>query len=361
MCRSDRQSRSFDYSVSGQDLWLWRQQALQDAIAHKIPSFEVDWFLQALTPLTRLDLRLASFKTAHHVPLSIAIDDLKCRWAQRLRDRVPLQYLVGYTQWREFQLTVSTAVLIPRPETELLIDLAVAATEPFPALRQGHWVDLGTGSGAIALGLAVTFPNATVHGVDCSEAALAIATQNIQNNSIQQNGIQQNGIQQNGIQQKNKGHNNRDGSPLHQRIHLHQGSWFSPWVPPSQATLGSALHDAVPSALQFSGIVSNPPYIPSDQIWQLQPEVTRHEPHLALDGGSDGLACLRHLINQSATYLIPNGILLLEMMAGQAEAVVHLINHHGGYHSTEIYADLAGLDRFVLTRRAKIKPDQLVV
>lgn len=324
MSRSDRQLQSFDYSVPGQELWHWRQQALQDAIAHDIPASEVDWLLQALTPLTRLDLRLASFKTAHLIPLSIAIDDLKSRWVQRVKDRVPLQYLVGYTQWREFQITVSTAVLIPRPETELLIDLALAATEPFPSLRQGHWVDLGTGSGAIALGLATTFPDATVHGVDCSEAALAIATKNIQDNS--------------------------DGSPLHQRIHLHQGSWFSPWDATSQPTLGSALISSVPSARQFSGIVSNPPYIPSDHVLGLQPEVTCHEPHLALDGGADGLACLRHLINQSSTYLIPNGILLLEMMAGQAEAVVHLINHHGGYHSTEIYADLAGINRFVLTR-----------
>ena len=329
MSRLDHPTPSFDYTIAGHELWTWRQQALQEAIAHNIPASEVDWFLQALTPLTRLDLRLETFKVSPLVQLSVSGNELKSRWSQRVTERIPLQYLVGHTQWRDFQMTVSPAVLIPRPETELLIDLAITATEARPALRQGHWVDLGTGSGAIALGLAAAFPDATVHGVDCSEAALAIAHQNIQNNS--------------------NSPLHRHHSPLHKRIHLHQGSWFSPWAfdgcYKSKAGLSSS---HLP--MQFSGIVSNPPYIPSDMVLELQPEVVRHEPHLALDGGTDGLDCLRDLIDQASTYLAPNGIFLLEMMAGQAETVAHLINCHGNYHSTEIHADLAGIDRFVLTR-----------
>ena len=329
-----RPTRDFNDSVSGQELWLWRQQALQDAIAHSIPVSEVDWLLQALTPLTRLELRLASFKSASLVQLAMPIGDLKTRWHQRVAERIPVQYIVGHTQWRDFHVSVSPAVLIPRPETELLIDLAVAATDSFPSMRRGHWVDLGTGSGAIALGLATAFPDATVHGVDCSEAALAIAAKNIQDNSAVGD-----------RQDRGNGHtdypSDRHGPALHKRIHLHHGSWFE--------RLDMSRLDMPPNG-QFSGIVSNPPYIPSDMVLELQPEVTLHEPHLALNGGSDGLDCLRHLISQASTYLVSNGVFLLEMMAGQAETVAQLINQHGDYYSTEIYSDLAGIDRFILTR-----------
>lgn len=347
----DAQRQSFSYTVSGEQLWAWRQKALENAIAHNIPPSEVDWFLQALSPLTRLDLRLATVLTKDWVSLKIPMDDLVSRWEKRVEDRVPVQYLVGETQWREFQMTVSPAVLIPRPETELLIDLATAAAGP--SLQQGHWVDLGTGSGAIALGLAAAFPDATVHGVDCSEAALAIARTNIH-------------------------HNNHDrftyhGRTLQERIHLHHGSWFSPWTSPVPVSSPMALDKVSPSdavlptdagrqdespapspaftAMQFNGIVSNPPYIPSEMVLALDPEVTNHEPHLALDGGTDGLDCLRYLINQASTYLCPQGLFLVEMMAGQAPTVAQLIDRHGGYYATEVHADLAGIERFVLARR----------
>ncbi|MEM9216972.1 MAG: HemK/PrmC family methyltransferase [Cyanobacteria bacterium P01_F01_bin.150] len=343
MTPSKRQPPPFAYAIQGEDLWRWRQQAMQDAITYDIPVSEVDRFLQALTPLTRLDLRLNSFKTSASIQLIISMDDLNARWYQRVVDRVPLQYVVGHTHWRDFQISVSPAVLIPRPETELLIDLAIAATESSSLMRQGHWVDLGTGSGAIAIGLATAFPYATIHGVDCSEAALAIAQKNIHDNSALHDG-----------HSDDQSEASQTGNiPLFERIHLHQGSWFSPWhTSHAKSGVAAAFASVRPGGAnrQFSGIVSNPPYIPSNMVLDLQPEVTHHEPHLALDGGSDGLDCLRYLISQASTYLVPNGIFLLEMMAGQAETVAQLINHHGDYHSTAIYSDLAGIDRFVLTR-----------
>jgi release factor glutamine methyltransferase len=189
-----------------------------------------------------------------------------------------------------------------------LIDLAVDAVKnsSTPQLTEGHWADLGTGSGAIAFGLAEAFKAATIHAVDRSAEALAIAQLNAQQLSLQD------------------------------RIHFYQGSWWEPL-------------DALKG--QLSGMVSNPPYIPSNWIPQLQPEVANHEPHLALDGGGDGLDCIRQLIETSPDYLRSGGIWLIEMMAGQADTVAQLLHQQGSYCHIQIFSDLAGIDRFALAYR----------
>jgi release factor glutamine methyltransferase len=256
-----------------------------------------------------LELRLESFKDKTQIKLPMSLPELTQMWQRRLDERLPVQYLAGVAPWRHFSLFVSPAVLIPRPETEYLIDLAVAAAAKggvSPPLQQGHWADLGTGSGAIALGLADAFPSATLHAVDSSPAALAIAQQN-----AQQLGFAA-------------------------RIQFYQGSWWQPL---------SALKG------QFSGMVSNPPYIPSRLLPSLQPEVAKHEPHLALDGGTDGLDCIRHLVEAAPDYLRPGGIWLIEMMAGQADAVAQLLQDRGSYCQIQIHADLAGIERFALAYR----------
>lgn len=295
-------------SVPGVDLWQWRSQAYQQAIAAGISVTEVDWLLQSVSDLDRLSLRLDSFKHQVAVPLKLPLPELVALWQQRIQSRVPVQYLIGMAPWRQFWLQVSPAVLIPRPETEYLIELALAARygAKLGAEAGEHWADLGTGSGAIALGLADAFPQATIHAVDCSEAALVVAQANAQ-----------------------KYH-------FSDRIHFYHGDWLDPL-----ADLKG----------QLRGIVSNPPYIPSQMVLELQPEVTRHEPHLALDGGTDGLDCIRHLVKIASDYLQPNGIWLVEMMAGQAEAVTALLRSQGSYIGIEIYPDLAGIDRFALAYR----------
>jgi release factor glutamine methyltransferase len=298
--------------VSGLELWQWWQEARQQAIAAHVPISEVDWLLQEMTTLQPLDLRLETFKAQQQITLKHSLDVLTNLWQQRLVRRVPVQYLAGSTSWRNFSLKVSPAVLIPRPETELLIDLAVAAVQNSKFKIQnskfstGDWADLGTGSGAIALGLATAFPEATIHAVDCSAEALAIARANA------------------------------EAYGLGDRIHFYQGSWLEPL---------SHLKG------QLSGLVANPPYIPSAMVLELQPEIMQHEPHLALDGGADGLNCIRHLINSAPDYLQTNGIWLIEMMAGQAPTVVELLEQEGSYHSIEVHADLAGIERFVLAYR----------
>lgn len=297
--------RDKESSVTGLQLWQWRNAAIQSAIATGISPAEVDWLLQEVAGLDRLALRLESFKDRNQLALELSLEDLDKLWQRRLNEHLPVQYVAGATPWRNYKIAVSNAVLIPRPETESLIDLAVAATESGtdPSLKQGHWADLGTGSGAIAIGLADVFTKAIIHAVDYSHQALLVAMANAQNLGFGE------------------------------RIRFYQGSWWQPL---------ESLKD------QFSGMVSNPPYIPTNIIPTLQLEVVNHEPHLALDGGADGLDCIRHLVEISPTYLRPGGVWLIEMMAGQADTVQEMLQNQGSYCNIQIHQDFAGIERFAL-------------
>jgi release factor glutamine methyltransferase len=288
--------------VTGRELWAWRKWAVDLATAHNISAYEVDWLLQTVADLDRLTLRLESIDDEKLVQIPGSLDLLTLLWLDRVHDRQPVQYLVGKTYWRGFELAVSPAVLIPRPETESIIDIALAA-EKFP--QHGVWVDLGTGSGAIAIGLAKALPDIEIYAVDCSSAALEIAQSNATRLAVSE------------------------------RIHFSQGNWWS--------SLGHLQG-------KVSGLLSNPPYIPSQEVLRLQPEVSKYEPHLALDGGIDGLDAIRILVDTAPKYLQPGGIWLIEMMVGQGLAVRDLLISQGNYTDIEIIDDLAGLDRFVLAR-----------
>jgi release factor glutamine methyltransferase len=288
------------FSISGSELWHWRSLSQNQAIANAIDVSELDWLLLELSDLDRLSLRLAN---REDIQLQISWVDLQTLWQRRVADRVPVQYLVGHSHWRQFQLKVSPAVLIPRPETELMIDLAAA----HPELATGNWADLGTGSGAIAIGLADIFSQAKIHAVDFSAEALAIARENAVITGFAD------------------------------RITFYQGSWFEP--------IAQLKH-------QLSGLIANPPYIPSDVVLNLEPEVTLHEPHAALDGGADGLDDLRHLITIGQTFLQPGGFFAVEMMAGQGDRVAELLELAGGYRSVQLVNDLAGFDRFVTATKS---------
>jgi release factor glutamine methyltransferase len=294
--------------VSGQELFLWRHQAKQAAIAAQVSPDEVDWLLCEVAGLERLELHLESFREQPLIELKQPFSLLLHRWQRRLQERLPIQYVAGVVPWRNFSLKVSPSVLIPRSETESLIDLVAQSVQKrsTSAISSGHWVDLGTGSGAIAIGLAEVLTNATIHAVDCSLAALTIAQ------------------------------HNAESLEFAQRIQFYQGSWWSPL-------------DTLKG--QVSGMVSNPPYIPTALIAALQPEVTKHEPHLALDGGRDGLDCIRQLVNTSPDYLCSGGVWAIEMMAGQAEQVTQLLYDQGSYFNIQIFPDLAGIERFALAYR----------
>ena len=293
-----------DIFISGEELFLWRRESLAQAIACRIATQEFDWLLQEIADLDALSLRLESFRDREKISLTCSFTELKSLWERRIQERVPVQYLAGITTWRNFKLKVSSGVLIPRPETELIIEIAQQAT--LPKSSDSHWVDLGTGTGAIALGLATSFPQAKIHAVDSSEAALAIAKENAQLTKLQD------------------------------QINFYHGSWWQPL----RHLEG-----------KITGMVSNPPYIPTQELPTLQPEVFQHEPRLALDGGNEGLDSIRHLIQTAHKYLISGGIWLIEMMAGQGENVGAMLSEQGNYRDIQIIRDLSQIERFVLAYR----------
>jgi release factor glutamine methyltransferase len=284
------------------NFWEWYDRQLVAANQYDVSVYELNWLILRTTNLDKLDLRLRSPDISQKITSEILIN-LDRLWQKRISDRIPVQYLTGSVTWRDLELQVTPAVLIPRPETELVIDI-VAENCQAPIYQQGIWVDLGTGSGAIAIALAQHFAatKAQVYAIDYSESALEIAKLNAMNNS--------------------------------QQIHFHHGSWFEPL-------------DKLNLQNKLVGLVSNPPYIPSSEVLNLQPEVFKHEPHLALDGGNDGLNAIREIVNTAPTYLISGGFWIIEMMAGQAEIVRSLITANGSYTNIKIHQDYAGIERFI--------------
>lgn len=285
-------------------MWEWRKWAVRLAIAAHIDVHEIDWILQRVANLEPLTLRLESIGDDQVVRISISLDELSALWLNRVNTRKPVQYLLGITSWRDFELLVSPAVLIPRPETESMIDIALDHSSSLQ--QQGIWVDLGTGSGAIAIGLARSLPSAAIYAVDSSSTALDVARMNAVRLGVVD------------------------------RISFHQGSWWS---------CLDELRGKV------SGMLSNPPYIPSKEVLELQLEVSAHEPHLALDGGIDGLEAIDILIDTSCHYLESDGLWAIEIMAGQSKMVVDRLIKQGSYDRIQVIEDLTGFDRFVVCKR----------
>lgn len=256
----------------------------------------------------------AELITAH--ALSIARDELYCHPHRRLTPLEsstleslvarrcrgePLQYLLGYTEFFGCRLRLTPAVLIPRPETEELVELLVLT------YRGSHVpqrvLDVGTGSGAIAIALARAWPKSSFVAVDISVEALALAHEN-----AFQNGVSE-------------------------RICFLRSEWFS-------AVTG-----------EFDLIVSNPPYVRTEYL-ERAPQELLYEPREALDGGADGLDAIRRIIAESPRYLRPHGALYLEIAADQGEHVRDLLIHNGSFREIEIIKDLANRERFARAVRS---------
>ena len=223
---------------------------------------------------------------------------------KRRAQREPLQHILGSVCFCGFELAVNRDALVPRPETELLAERACGL---LAARADGamHVLDFGTGTGCLAITLAVRAPQAQVHSVDISAQALALARQNAQAHHVLD------------------------------RIQFHHGDGFT----------------ALPPGSQFDLIVSNPPYIPSAEIAGLQPEVRDFDPHVALDGGADGLDFYRRLARESQAWLKPEGRLLVEFGDGQADAL-RLLFSEQNWIVEAIEADYAHQPRILLARRA---------
>lgn len=231
---------------------------------------------------------------------SVAMDAWKTLEARR-KEGEPIAYILGKKGFHNIELLVAPGVLIPRPETELLVDIALAEISNRPG--QIKILDLGTGSGAIALAVASAAPQSSVTATDQSPDALAIATLNAQSLS------------------------------LTERVQFRQGSWYQ----------------ALDSQALFDVILSNPPYITAQDPHLSQGDL-RFEPSSALTDYGNGFSCLEIIISQADQYLKPGGLIAVEHGFDQSDAVVQLMNN-AGFNEIEVHLDLSGHTRAVSGRK----------
>lgn len=219
---------------------------------------------------------------------------------------IPVQYITGHQNFMGFELQVTPDVLIPRPETELLAERVINACEGKDVL------DLCTGSGCIAIAVRLLGKAKSVSASDISEAALAVARKN--------------------------------AKTFDADVLFRQGDLFDAWASCKDGVQTGTAQEH--STEKFDIIVSNPPYIPTDEIAGLMPEVREYEPMLALDGDEDGLQFYRRIAAECKTYLNPGGKVFLEIGCEQGKAVAELFRK-AGFSNVQIYQDYAGLDRMV--------------
>ena len=229
-------------------------------------------------------------------------------WMRRRERGEPLQYITGRAAFRSFDLAVDPSVLIPRPETEGLVEAVLGVLSHEGA----HWanprvLDLGTGSGVIAIAIAAEFPSATVTATDASEAALTLAR------------------------------SNAAACGVAERVQFVHGEWFEP----------------IPSDERFEVIVSNPPYIATGERSSLPVEVREFEPPEALFSGATGLEALREIVEQAPRHLVAGGLLALELAEMRAGEVAAWLDGAHDWNRVELREDLAGRPRVLLARREK--------
>ncbi|MED5416593.1 MAG: peptide chain release factor N(5)-glutamine methyltransferase [Candidatus Latescibacterota bacterium] len=257
------------------------------------PRLDTELLLAAALGIRRIDLYLQF----ERILQAGEVETFRAHVRQRLNG-CPVQYITGEAGFRLLDLEVTPAVLIPRPETELLVEHAL------PLAEQGATtaLDLCCGSGAIAISLATEATSLHVTGSDLSSEAIRVARRN------------------------------RDRHDMNQRLQLVCGDLFAP--------LGTDV--------RFDMIITNPPYIGSAEIEDLQPEVRDHEPRLALDGGADGLDVVRRIVAGAVDHLTPGGHVLIEVGHTQAEQVVDLMS--GRQLEATVHEDLADIPRIVIGR-----------
>lgn len=282
-------------------------------------------------------------------------DELDERLGSMLNRRLngePVQYIIGHQEFYGLPFRVNRAVLIPRPETELLVEAVMKQAEGLIASRDAaneatsgssteaaggkgdsvslRVLDVGTGSGAIAVTMAVKRPDWRITALDISGEALEVARMNAEMNGVAD------------------------------RISWVQGDCLTPWIASSAG--GSALEgdvtespiasDAMSGELPFDIVVSNPPYIAADEIAHLQSEVRCCEPHTALSGGSDGLRMYARLTEQLKQFECKPRIVAFEVGLGQHEAVAAMLASVQPWDDIVIVPDLAGIMRHVVAVRA---------
>jgi release factor glutamine methyltransferase len=260
---------------------------------------EARWIVEQTTGWTATELATRLDEPATDTATARARD-----MAARRAVGEPLQYVLGRWQFRSLDLWVDRRVLVPRPETEVLAGMALDECRRLDARVA---VDLGTGSGAIALALAVERPGLAVWATDASADALAVARTNL-----------------------------AAVSAVADRVQLVEGGWF----------------DALPPELAggIDVMVSNPPYVSDAEMAELPAEVRDWEPHAALRAGATGLEDVEHIVTHAPDWLARPGALLVEIAPHQADAA-RTLARHAGWPVATVWPDPAGRDRILLLRR----------
>ncbi|WP_139491247.1 peptide chain release factor N(5)-glutamine methyltransferase [Brevibacillus dissolubilis] len=282
---------------------LWASRFLQDA-GTRDPRFEAELMIRHVLQMSR-----ASFMASLPDPISVeAMQEVESLCRRRAKHE-PIQYMIGEQNFYGRDFLVAPGVLIPRPETELLVEqIMLFASRIWNQGETLDLVDIGTGSGAISLTLACEQPSWKVSTVDLSPDAIAIARQNAARLAVEN------------------------------RVRFLQGDLVQPLI-----DLGE----------HVDILVSNPPYIPSRDVDELDVEVREYEPRLALDGGDDGLDCYRRICAALPDVLKPTALVGFEVGIHQAQDVAELMMQSGVIDEVSIFPDLAGIDRMVIGVRHK--------
>jgi len=220
----------------------------------------------------------------------------------RRAGREPVAYITSHREFWSLDFVVTPEVLIPRPETELLVERALKLATRLPGMSALNILDLGTGSGAIAVSLAKELPQARISAVDISAVAIEIACLNARRHGVED------------------------------RVEFFCGDLLEPVTEEREG---------------YDLIVANPPYIRNGDLAGLAPEIREWEPIMALDGGADGLLYYRRIIAGAGEYLKGGGSIVLELGDAMGEAVARLFADAGGFEPAQVYRDYAGKERVI--------------
>ncbi len=284
--------------ISAEEFSMWKEKQLLKGGDKQSLNLLID----SLGGLSYEKLNLLKIKSEKNFELKINLELLEYFWDDHLNTSIPVQYVSGISYWRDLKLEVSNKVLIPRPETEIIVEIILGRFKN--KAEEITFVDLGTGSGAISIALAMANPN--WHGIatDIDKNAIEIASRNFTKNSNQFN------------------------------LKFYNGNWWDPLE-------------------NFKGeidlAIANPPYIPLDTYSKLPIEVKNFEPKNALLGGKDGLDHIKEIVQNAPIYLKDKGCLLIENHFDQGERVKKLFLENK-FTEVKVLKDFSGIGRFTIGR-----------